>query len=147
MSSLKTQERAANWRAIFDNLRGVEFNSQAIGQLLGLSDTAGYKYRIAMAQAGLLEQVNTDKQHNESAIYQIKDDQAAIDAFMETACGADGGVARMGKRIAPPSIPGVTVHVLRDDFPVYVHATKVEARRDPLVMALFGPAPSLAGVA
>lgn len=140
MTNIKLEEKAANWRSIFDNLSGKEFNSKAIGELLGLSDTAGYKYRTALVQEGLAVVLNPERHHNEAAIYRIVDDQQAIEAFMQKAFDGLASIARLGRRVTAPAIPGVRIHVLADDYPVYTRAAKFEIRRDPLDVALFGPA-------
>ena len=140
MNNIKNKEKAANWHTIFDNLSGKEFDSKAIAELLGLSDTAGYKYRTALVQEGLAVVLNPERAHNEAAIYRIVDDQQAIDTFLQKVCDGLATLVRIGRRVTAPAIPGVKIHVLADDYPVYTRAAKVDVRRDPLDVALFGPA-------
>jgi len=142
------QGRIDNYRRIFAEFAGKQFDVRAIADLLGMAMPGGRKYRCELTSLGLAKVVSAWAANtNMPTVYELTTDQADIEAFfvlLNEGMSCAPRAERKPEKVAPAPKPEPfvrAVHVIADDEFNKRRAAKVVVHRHWMDVALFGPAP------
>jgi predicted ArsR family transcriptional regulator len=136
-------QRCERMRALLGELAKGEMDGAAIAAFLGCSNSSAYKYVTELVDADLVFPSNLPSGQGRPKLgYCLTEDMRAVDDFISGLLAVHAGATlqRKPKRSGQVRTTGSQhFHIMADDQSDEVQATSVSVRRDPLVIALFGP--------
>ena len=151
-STSATQRRIENMQKLINELMDHEMLADEIAWFLKFSPSGARKYIRDLREAGVIElarYVEGTATYLGKAVYQISPDPERVQAFLAAIAqpkreGAPPRKERPGLREQAMAGAGRHFHILADDTHYAIRVNRNPVSRDPLVTALFGPAPALA---
>lgn len=151
-STSATQRRIENMQKLINELMDHEMLADEIAWFLKFSPSGARKYIRDLREAGVIElarYVEGTATYLGKAVYQISPDPERVKAFLAAIAqpkreGAPPRKERPGLREQAMAGTGRHFHILADDTHYAIRVNRNPVGRDPLVTALFGPAPALA---
>lgn len=152
-STSATQRRIENMQKLINELMDHEMLADEIAWFLKFSPSGARKYIRDLREAGVIElarYVEGTATYLGKAVYQISPDPERVQSFLAAIAqpkreGAPPRKERPGLREQAMAGAGRHFHILADDTHYAIRVNRNPVARDPLVTALFGPAPALAG--
>ena len=153
-STSATQRRIENMQKLIAELSTHEMLADEIAWFLKFSPSGARKYIRDLREAGVIElarYIEGTATYLGKAVYQISPDPDRVKAFLAAICqpkreGAAPRKERPGLREQSMAGAGRHFHILADDTHYAIRVNRNPVARDPLVAALFGPAPAGNGV-
>jgi hypothetical protein len=150
-STSATQRRIENMQKLINELMDHEMLADEIAWFLKFSPSGARKYIRDLREAGVIElarYVEGTATYLGKAVYQISPDPERVQAFLAAIAqpkreGAPPRKERPGLREQAMAGSGRHFHILADDTHYAIRVNRNPVGRDPLVTALFGPAPAL----
>lgn len=151
-STSATQRRIENMQKLINELMDHEMLADEIAWFLKFSPSGARKYIRDLREAGVIElarYVEGTATYLGKAVYQISPDPERVKSFLAAIAqpkreGAPPRKERPGLREQAMAGTGRHFHILADDTHYAIRVNRNPVGRDPLVTALFGPAPALA---
>jgi DNA-binding Lrp family transcriptional regulator len=148
-STSATQRRIENMQKLINELSNHEMLADEIAWFLKFSPSGARKYIRDLREAGVIElarYIEGTATYLGKAVYQISPDPERVKAFLAAICqpkreGAAPRKERPGLREQNMAGSGRHFHILADDTHYAIRVNRSPVARDPLVAALFGPAP------
>jgi DNA-binding Lrp family transcriptional regulator len=148
-STSATQRRIENMQKLIGELSTHEMLADEIAWFLKFSPSGARKYIRDLREAGVIElarYIEGTATYLGKAVYQISPDPERVKAFLAAICqpkreGAAPRKERPGLREQSMAGTGRHFHILADDTHYAIRVNRSPVARDPLVAALFGPAP------
>jgi hypothetical protein len=150
-STSATQRRIENMQKLINELMQHEMLADEIAWFLKFSPSGARKYIRDLREAGVIElarYIEGTATYLGKAVYQICPDKERVQAFLAAINqpkreGAPPRKERPGLREQAMAGTGRHFHILADDTHYAIRVNRSPVARDPLVTALFGPAPAL----
>ena len=150
-STSATQRRIENMQKLINELMDHEMLADEIAWFLKFSPSGARKYIRDLRDAGVIElarYVEGTATYLGKAVYQISPDPERVQSFLAAIAqpkreGAPPRKERPGLREQAMAGAGRHFHILADDTHYAIRVNRNPVARDPLVTALFGPAPAL----
>jgi DNA-binding Lrp family transcriptional regulator len=149
-STSATQRRIENMQKLIGELQTHEMLADEIAWFLKFSPSGARKYIRDLREAGVIElarYIEGTATYLGKAVYRISPDPDRVKAFLGAICqpkreGAAPRKERPGLREQSMAGTGRHFHILADDTHYAIRVNRSPVTRDPLVAALFGPAPN-----
>ena len=148
-STAATGRRNASLRRLVAEFSLREMTVPDVANFLDFSTSGARKYIRDLREAGVIElarYIEGTATYLGKAVYQISPDPERVKAFLAAICqpkreGAAPRKERPGLREQSMAGTGRHFHILADDTHYAIRVNRSPVARDPLVAALFGPAP------
>lgn len=151
-----TGRMAANMKALIEHMRAGPVTAADVTDVLGYTFSGARKYLFKLRDASVVRVTKGCNIKHTPAFYSLINDEGAIESYLSALLDKQPSVEHIQRQDArngylrdvEGSLPGSHIYTSRDDT-LYstkkIDNTPVEVKRDPLDVALFGPARAAVG--